>query len=94
MHPHFDGVKFVDAVDRGWFGRFMRRHPILTIRKCELISESAFEVTEQSLEKWHEYMRKKFDEMGCADILTDGKRCINVDEMGFLPNCKEGKFSN
>jgi hypothetical protein len=87
------GEKVVTKVGRGWFYRFINRHPNLTQRKSELISESGFQVTQSDLKAYHEYVRLKFEEDGEEDILDDdGSRSWTLDEIGFCMNCKASKY--
>lgn len=81
------------SVGRGWLDSFMKRHPELTLRKCELISEKGFQVKEATLKECHEYVRQKFEELNCTDILdgTNGFRMYTLDEISFCLYCKESK---
>jgi hypothetical protein len=91
------GKNVISKVGRGWFERFINRHPELTIRSCAMISEAGFQVQESDLKSYHDHVRLKFEEDGDSDILfnDDGSRMWTLDEIGFCLNSKTSKiYSN
>lgn len=82
-----DELPFIDGKPgKKWFRGFLKRHPIITQKKSEYLSDSRAHVTEKSIRKWFEKVRKLVGEAGVEILNNHPERVFNVDETAFFLN--------
>lgn len=74
-----------------WFQSFLIRHPILTRRTSEAVTNASSNVSESNIRKWFNDIEQYLHEKGYFEILQDATRVFNGDETCFLLCPKTGK---
>lgn len=67
----------------GWYKAFMRRHPELSVRKPEGVTNASAKVSETDIKKWFQQIEFYLKEKDYCDILRDPSRIFNADETNF-----------
>ncbi|XP_062534116.1 uncharacterized protein LOC134203259 [Armigeres subalbatus] len=65
---------------RGWFARFMKRHPELSRRTANNLSKTRV-VTELDVRKWFNGIKEYLEKQDNFHILNEPQRVFNMDEM-------------
>lgn len=76
---------------RKWFKLFLARHPEISVRVPETLTQSRAKVTEVGLRMWFKEMEDYFCKENLKDVLKDPQRIYNCDEAAFLLCPKTGK---
>lgn len=74
-----------------WYRSFLRRHPTLSLRTPERITDASSKVSESDIRKWFDQIWTYLAGKDLLDILEDPKRIWNGDETNFLMCPKGGK---
>lgn len=74
-----------------WYKSFLRRHPRISVRTPEGVTQSSACISSKDLLKWFNDIEVYLKEKGYFSILDDPRRVYNGDETCFLLNPKEGK---
>lgn len=74
-----------------WFQSFLRRHPILTVRTPEAVTNASGNVSELDIRKWFQNIEVYLNEKNYFDVLADPSRVYNGDETCFQLCPKSGK---
>lgn len=61
----------------------MRRHPNISVRTSEHVTDASACISENDIKKWFNDIYKYLTEEGLCDILNDPTRIFNGDETGF-----------
>lgn len=77
-----------DSLSDGWFKKFMRRHPTITSRTPQLVTQSSARVTEEDIRRFHKTFSDWLEEEGFSHLANDPTRWLNADETGFDLNPK------
>lgn len=81
-----DGRKnpFVDdRPEKKWLSLFLKRKLKIIKRNTEVISQARAAVTEEKIQTWFAEVIKFMKEESVADVLEDGNRIFNCDEIGM-----------
>uniref|UniRef100_A0A336M977 CSON012225 protein n=1 Tax=Culicoides sonorensis TaxID=179676 RepID=A0A336M977_CULSO len=73
---------------RKWFSEFVKRHPVLKVRKPAPLSSASACVSEENLRNWWSQLNNYFVKNNLIDILNDGRRIANCDETEIEFNIK------
>lgn len=74
-----------------WLQSFMNRHPILTSRTPEPVTNASSNVSESNIRKWFNDIEQYLKEKQFFEILQDPTRVFNGDETCFMLCPKTGK---
>lgn len=74
-----------------WYENFLKRHPNLTVRTPEPITDASSKVAESNIRGWFEQIKKYLTEKDYFKIVEDPSRVFNGDETNFLMCPKSGK---
>ncbi|CAH0721510.1 unnamed protein product, partial [Brenthis ino] len=74
-----------------WLQSFFRRNPLLSLRTPEAISKGRAIITEESIRKWFDNLKKYLISIEALDLLEDPQRIFNGDETSFIICPKTGK---
>ena len=78
---------------RKWFEGFMKRHPKLSLKKCEHLSKTRAAVTETFIRNWFSEVTLLLkDNVVDLEVLTDPVRIFNMDETAMCLAPKGGLF--
>lgn len=69
---------------RGWYQRFLARHPEITIRTSEAVSAASSKVSEKDIRGWFSNIEQHLQREEIIHILEDPNRIFNGDETNFL----------
>lgn len=75
-----------------WFKAFLNRHPNISIRTSEEVTNASACVSEQDIRKWFQEIKQYFDEESLLEVIGDPTRVCNADETGFNVCPKTGKI--
>ncbi|KAF9416088.1 hypothetical protein HW555_006500 [Spodoptera exigua] len=84
-NPFKDGVP-----GKGWFLKFMARHPTISRRITQNLPTSRSHITEEAVRAWFNRVHSYFEQNNLLDVLEDPSRIFNCDETGFFL-CPKGK---
>lgn len=82
---------FRDKPGDVWFKAFLKRHPNISIRTSEGVTNASACVSEQDIRKWFQEIQQYIDEEELSDVIQDPKRVFIADETGFNICPKTGK---
>lgn len=74
-----------------WFKAFLTRHPRITARTSEGVTNASACVGEKDIRKWFDQISEYFTEQNLTQVLEDPSRIFNADETGFNICQKTGK---
>lgn len=74
-----------------WYASFLQRHPRLTIRTPEPITDASSKVAESNIRGWFAQIENYIKEKNYCDISKDPTRVFNGDETNFMMCPKGGK---
>lgn len=74
-----------------WYKSFLKRHPNISIRTSEAVTQSSSCVSAEDLRKWFLDIKNYLKRKGYDSILQDPSRLFNGDETCFLLGPKETK---
>jgi hypothetical protein len=66
-----------------WYQCFLKRHPTLTPRTAEAVSNAGGCVSKNDIQKWFTQIGDYFKQKNYLDILNDSTRNFNGDETFF-----------
>lgn len=76
---------FVDNLPGNkWYNSFLKRHPELSIRTPEAVTNSSACVSEKDIRGWFKQIEDYFVSKTLMDVVKDPSRIFNGDESGFL----------
>lgn len=82
---------FVDnRPGKKWMSLFLKRKPEIVKRNTEIISKARAAVTEEKIRSWFAEVVSFTEEEGVGDVLKDGSRIFNCDEIGMHTCPKTG----
>lgn len=82
---------FIDGrPGRHWYLSFLKRHPIISKRITQNLTNARANVTEQNIRKWFAEVHQFLLDNHCLDILDDPDRIFNTDETAFFFSPKGG----
>jgi hypothetical protein len=67
-------------ITKGWYQKFLKRHPELSRRKAQSISKARNQVTDSVIDEFYDKIRNAVEMVN-----MDPSRIFNMDETGFLP---------
>lgn len=67
-----------------WYRCFLKRHPHLTVRTPEAITDASSKVSENDIRGWFRKVESYLERKEYQDILKDPTRVFNGDETNFL----------
>lgn len=71
---------------KSWFKLFMARHPEISIRTPEAITNASSKVSPKDIKNWFQDVYNYLEENNLLDVLNDPSRILNGDESGFCLN--------
>ena len=71
---------------KGWYYKFLERHPTVSLKKAEYLSASRAKVTEGRIRRWFEEVHEILEEEGFLEVLQDPSRLFNCDETAVWLN--------
>lgn len=74
-----------------WFKAFLKRHPNISIRTSEGVTNASACVSELDIKKWFDEIQQYLIEENLNDVIQDPRRIFNADETGFNICPKTGK---
>lgn len=66
-----------------WYSSFMKRHPELSLRTSEAVSNASANISESHIRNWFSQIEETLKSSGHFEILGDPKRVFNGDETNF-----------
>lgn len=67
----------------GWYRAFLKRHPELSARTAEAVTQASSRVSENDIRNWFIQINTYVSNNNLGDILNDPKRIYNGDETNF-----------
>lgn len=80
-----------DLPSKKWYNCFMKRNPVLKVRKPEPLSSASANVAVQDLRGWWKTIDNYLENQQLKHVLNDPSRIANCDETLFEFNVKPGK---
>lgn len=74
-----------------WYKCFLRRHPKVSLRTPEGVSDASSKVSERDIRDWFKNIAEYFEGKDLSDVLGDPTRIYNADETSFQLCPKTGK---
>lgn len=74
-----------------WLKQFFKRHPEITSRTPEPITEASSKVSESNIRSWFSKIKQHLIEENLIGIMDDPTRVFNGDETNFMMCPKSGK---
>lgn len=68
----------------GWYKSFMLRHPEISVRKSEGVTQASSKVSEADIKKWFKSIHTYLEKKNFLDVLNDPNRIFNADETNFM----------
>lgn len=84
-----------DFPGKGWNKSFLKRHPDITTRMSEGVTQASTNISENDIRFWFKKIHQYLTEEELDNILSDPNRIYNGNETGFLlsPHTKKGTCS-
>lgn len=76
---------------KGWLKGFLKRHPRITKRTCEAVTQASACISESDIRNWFAQIMDHINKSNLTHILDDPSRIFNADESGFQTFPSTGK---
>lgn len=76
---------------RKWYEAFLRRHPEISVRVSQNLTNSRSQVTEEKIRMWFSEVKTYLESNSYISITKDPRRIYNCDESAFFLSPKDNK---
>lgn len=68
---------------KGWLKSFLKRHPRITVRTGEVVTQASACVSESNIRNWFHQIMDRLNKADLTHTLDNPSRIFNADESGF-----------